>query len=165
VDTVLLRRIYALIVIEHGTCRVYLAGISASSRPSVKFLIRDRDGQFTACFDAVFAEEGIRILASPPQAAGHRDDRVFSPTRSSNRALQGQGLWVLPEAGWQAPPCRAPTAPDSQHRAVHAPTHTADDQPCSTAKNPFTWVAIVATLHPGDRHSSRSEARVAPKFY
>jgi putative transposase len=35
---------------------------------SVKFLIRDRAGQFTSSFDAVFTEDGIRILASPPQA-------------------------------------------------------------------------------------------------
>ena len=35
---------------------------------SVKFLIRDRAGQFTSSFDAVFTAEGIRILASPPQA-------------------------------------------------------------------------------------------------
>jgi len=35
---------------------------------SVKFLIRDRAGQFTRSFDAVLAAEGIRILASPPQA-------------------------------------------------------------------------------------------------
>jgi len=35
---------------------------------SVKFLIRDRAGQFTSAFDAVFAAEGIRILASPPRA-------------------------------------------------------------------------------------------------
>jgi len=34
---------------------------------SVRFLIRDRAGQFTGSFDAVFAAEGIRILASPPQ--------------------------------------------------------------------------------------------------
>ena len=86
-DTVLLRRIYALIVIEHGTRRVHLAGITANPdgawttqaarnflmdlgqrATSVKFLIRDRAGQFTACFDAVFTAEGIRILASPPQA-------------------------------------------------------------------------------------------------
>jgi putative transposase len=87
VDTVLLRRLYALIVIEHGTRRVHLAGITA--RPdgrwttqaarnflmdlnqratSIKFLIRDRAGQFTDSFDAVFTADGIRILASPPQA-------------------------------------------------------------------------------------------------
>jgi putative transposase len=35
---------------------------------SVKFLIRDRAGQFTDAFDAVFAAAGVRILASPPQA-------------------------------------------------------------------------------------------------
>ena len=35
---------------------------------SVKFLIRDRAGQFTGCFDAVFTVESIRILASPPRA-------------------------------------------------------------------------------------------------
>ncbi len=34
---------------------------------TVKFLIRDRAGQFTRSFDAVFTAEGIRILASPPQ--------------------------------------------------------------------------------------------------
>ncbi len=87
VDTVLLRRIYALIVIEHGTRRVHLAGITANPdgawttqaarnllmdlgarATSVKFLIRDRAGQFTCSFDAVFTAEGIRILASPPQA-------------------------------------------------------------------------------------------------
>ena len=86
-DTVLLRRIYALIVIEHDTRRVHLAGITAhpdgawttqaarnflmdlgQRAASVRFLIRDRAGQFTDSFDAVFTAEGIRILASPPQA-------------------------------------------------------------------------------------------------
>jgi putative transposase len=87
VDTVFLRRIYALIVIEHGTRRVHLAGITANPdgawttqaarnflmdlgqrATSIKFLIRDRAGQFTASFDALFTADGIRILASPPQA-------------------------------------------------------------------------------------------------
>jgi putative transposase len=87
VDTVFLRRLYALIVIEHGTRHVHLAGITANPdggwttqaarnflmdlgqrSASVKFLIRDRAGQFTGSFDAVFQAEGIRILASPPQA-------------------------------------------------------------------------------------------------
>ena len=34
----------------------------------VRFLIRDRTGQFTNSFDAAFTAEGITILASPPQA-------------------------------------------------------------------------------------------------
>jgi putative transposase len=34
----------------------------------VKFLIRDRAGQFTQSFDAAFTADGIRLLASPPQA-------------------------------------------------------------------------------------------------
>ena len=86
-DTVLLRRIYALIVIEHGTRRVRLAGITAhpdqaratqaarnflidlgQHATSVKFLIRDRAGQLTSSSDTVFTAEGIKILASPPQA-------------------------------------------------------------------------------------------------
>src|SRR5712691_1801166 len=87
VDTVLLRRVYALIVIEHGSRRVHLAGITSNPdgawttqvarnflmdlgqrAASIKFLIRDRAGQFTGSFDAVFQADGIRILASPPQA-------------------------------------------------------------------------------------------------
>jgi putative transposase len=87
IDTVLLRRVYALIIIEHGTRRAHLAGITAHPdgawttqaarnflmnlghhASAVRFLIRDRAGQFTDSFDAVFAAEGIRILRSPPQA-------------------------------------------------------------------------------------------------
>jgi transposase InsO family protein len=87
VDTVLLRRIYALIIIEHGTRRAHLAGITAHPDSAwttqaarnflmelghraacIKFLIRDRAGQFTSSFDAVFTAVGVRILLSPPQA-------------------------------------------------------------------------------------------------
>jgi len=35
---------------------------------TVKFLLRDRAGQFTESFDAVFTAQGTRILLSPPQA-------------------------------------------------------------------------------------------------
>jgi transposase InsO family protein len=35
---------------------------------SVRFLVRDRAGQFTGSLDAVLATEGISIPASPPQA-------------------------------------------------------------------------------------------------
>jgi putative transposase len=87
VDTVLQRGGYALVVIEHGTRRAHLAGFTphpdgertaqaarnllmdlGQRAASVKFLIRDRAGQFTGSFDAVFTAEGIRIVACPPQA-------------------------------------------------------------------------------------------------
>jgi hypothetical protein len=74
--------------------RVHLAGITANPdgawtaqaarnflmdlgqlTASIKFLIRDRAGQFTSSFEAVFTAEGIRILASPPQAPSERDLR------------------------------------------------------------------------------------------
>jgi transposase InsO family protein len=87
VDTIGLKRLYALILIEHGTRRAHLAGVTtnptgewtiqaarnalmvlAERGKKFKFLIRDRDTRFTDGFDAVFADEGIRILCSPPRA-------------------------------------------------------------------------------------------------
>src|ERR687893_267793 len=85
--TVVLRRIYALIAVEHGSRRAHLVGVSAhptgewttqaarnllmdlgERATSVKFLLRDRDSRFTRAFDAVFAADNIRILTSPPRA-------------------------------------------------------------------------------------------------
>ena len=87
VDTVFLRRLYVLVVIEHGRRRVHLAGITAhptgawvtqqarnllmdlSTRAEqFKFLIRDRDSKFTATFDAVFTGADIAIIRTPVRA-------------------------------------------------------------------------------------------------
>ncbi len=87
VDTVLLRRVYVLVFIEHGTRRLHAAGVTrhptgawvaqaarnlafdlGSRLADVRSLIRDRDTKFTAAFDTVFAAEGVRIILSPPQA-------------------------------------------------------------------------------------------------
>jgi putative transposase len=87
VDTVFLQRLYVLFVIELGTRKVHLLGVTEHpSGPWVtqvarnlvgdleeqnrqfKFLIRDRDTKFTAGFDEVFASEGIEIIRTPVRA-------------------------------------------------------------------------------------------------
>jgi hypothetical protein len=81
VDTVLLKRLYVLVFIEHGTRRMHLGGVTASPTGEwtvqqarnlaltldeglgdIRFLIRDRGSNFTASFDAVFQAAGTRIL-------------------------------------------------------------------------------------------------------
>jgi transposase InsO family protein len=87
VDTVLLKRVYVLVFIEHGTRRMHLGGVTAHPTGDwtvqqarnlpltlgeqfgdVRFLIRDRGSNFTASFDAVFQAAGTRILRTAVQA-------------------------------------------------------------------------------------------------
>ncbi|MFF2472820.1 integrase [Streptomyces sp. NPDC058066] len=87
VDTILLRRLYCMVVMEISTRRILLLGVTANPTGSwatqqardlliafdnrvdqLKLLIQDRDAKFTDAFDAIFASEGIQVLLSPVRA-------------------------------------------------------------------------------------------------
>jgi putative transposase len=89
-----------LFFIELDSRRVHLAGVTAhpdgawvvqqarnllmtlsEQKASVRYLIRDRDGKFSAGFDEVFRSEGIAIIHTPigaPKAKAHAERWVGS---------------------------------------------------------------------------------------
>ena len=87
VDTVLLKRLYVLVFIEHGSRRMHLGGVTMHPTgdwtvqqarnlaltlgerfEDIRFLIRDRGSSFTTSFDAVFQAAGTRIVHTAVQA-------------------------------------------------------------------------------------------------
>jgi len=86
VETVLRKRLYVLVFIEHGTRRLHLGGVTAHPTgawtvqqarnlamdlgdriDTLRFLIHDRDPLFDTAFGEVFKAEGLRIITALPR--------------------------------------------------------------------------------------------------
>jgi hypothetical protein len=153
VDTVLFRRLYVLVFIEHGTRRMHLGGVTASPTgewtvqqarnlalsfgerfEDTRFLIRDRGSNFTASFDAVFQAAGTRVLRTAVQTP-----------RMKPRVPAGLGR------------------PGGPRRADPALAGTAAESPASHARAPFR--AGIAAWSPasGSIRTGRDGRRSAPR--
>jgi len=130
VESVFLRRYYALFLIVHASRRVWLAGCTKNptgtwvtqqarnlgfdlTDEGIRFLIRDRDSKYSGPFDEVFRSGGVRIIKTPVRApkANAIAERFIRTVRSE--CLD----WLLIRTATTSSVCCAPSRPLQRAKA------------------------------------------------
>ena len=143
-----LRRVYALVFLEHGTRRLHVAGVTAHPTASwtvqqarnlatelgahvdsLRFLIRDRDAKYTGSFDAVFAADGIETLKTAPRAP-----RMNAHCERIIGTLQREALDHL--LIWSETHARRVLDTYAQHYNQHRPHQARDQLPPLAQEHP-----------------------------
>jgi hypothetical protein len=105
---VTLQRLYCFFMIEIGSRYVHVPGVTANPdgpwttqqirnllmdlvdrAAGLRFLVRDRAGQFTASFDALLASAGIQAVKIPPRSPGRTPMRNGSCSPPGPRSPTG----------------------------------------------------------------------------
>jgi len=176
VDTVLLKRIYVLIGVEHGSRRAHLIGVTAhptgawtthaarallmdlaECAATITFLLRDRDCRFTTAFDAVFAADGVRILTSPPRAprANAICERMIGILRAASYSTGSSSSTNATCAGSWPSPCSTSTPHGHTGHSGNSHLNPGWFKPAIQYSSPTGWRS--------DRASAQAQAVIMPQ--